>query len=145
GGRNPFWSDRHGPCLSLHLAGARDRGRRPKNRMSLKQNVTQLGVAVLLLGELCGCATHLATVKTRPGRLPSNLTNEEALEPAKKYLAAAEHEQSLPALGHDLLAAKVSYGVLERRPRDESARDIYNFAVARTVQDIERANLQPWR
>jgi len=113
--------------------------------MSLKQNVTQLGVAVLLLGGLCGCATHLATVKTKPARLPTNLTNEEALEPAKKYLAAAEHEQSLPALGHDLLAAKVSYGVLERRPRDESARDIYNFAVARTVQDIERANLQPWR
>jgi len=113
--------------------------------MSLKQNVTQLGVAVLLFGGLCGCATHLATVKTRPARLPSNLTNEEALEPAKKYLAAAEHEQSLPALGHDLLAAKVSYGVLERRPRDESAWDIYNFAVARTVQDIERANLQPWR
>ena len=113
--------------------------------MSLKQNVTQLGVAVLLLGGHCGCATHLATVKTKPARLPTNLTNEEALEPAKRYLAAAEHEQSLPALGHDLLAAKVSYGVLERRPRDESARDIYNFAVARTVQDIERANLQPWR
>src|SRR5205823_1867324 len=94
-------------------------------------------------GGLCGCATHLATVKTRPARLPTNLTTEEALEPAKEYLAAAE--ESLPALGHDLLAAKVSYGVLERRPRDESARDIYNFAVARTVQDIERANLQPWR
>ena len=113
--------------------------------MSLKQNVTQLGVAVLLLGGLCGCATHLATVKSKTARLPADLAIEETFDPVKKYLAAAEHEQPLPALGHDLLAAKISYGVLERRPRDESARDIYNFAVARTVQDIERANLQPWR
>src|SRR5438067_7628134 len=113
--------------------------------MRLKHNVTQLGVAVLLFGGLCGCATHLATVKTRPARLPSNLTNEEALEPAKKYLAAAEHEQALPALGHDLLAAKISYGVLERQPKDESARSIYNFAVARVVQDVDRTDLEPWR
>src|SRR5437660_9645893 len=113
--------------------------------MSLKQNVTQLGVAVLLLGGLCGCATHLATVKTKRARFPATLVAEEPLDSAKKYLNAAEREQPLPSLGNDLLAAKVSYGVLERRPRDESARDIYNFAVARTIQDIERANLQPWR
>src|SRR6266568_2547652 len=99
----------------------------------------------LLLFQYCGCASHLATVKTIPPRLATGLHVEKPLVSATKYLLAAEHEQSLPALGHDLLAAKVSYGVLERRPRDESARDIYNFAVARTVQDIERANLQPWR
>src|SRR5437588_11230783 len=92
----------------------------------------------------CGCA-HLAVVKTKPAQLPRTLVTEGPLESANRYLVAAEHEQPLPALGHDLLAAKISYGVLERRPRDESARDIYNFAVARTVQDIERANLQPWR
>src|SRR5207302_10671478 len=107
--------------------------------MSLKQNVTQLGVAVLLLGGHYGCATHLATVKTKPARLPTNLTNEEALEPAKKYLAAAELEQSLPALYHDRLAAKVSNGVLDRRLMDESAQDIYNLAVARTVLDFGRS------
>ncbi len=112
--------------------------------MSLKQNVTQLGVAVLLLGGLCGCAAHLATVKTKPARLPAALATEESLEPGKKYLAAAEHEQPLPALSHDLLSAQISRSVLERRPDDESARKLYNFAVARAVQDIERANLQPW-
>jgi hypothetical protein len=57
------------------------------------------------------------------------------LESAKRYLAAAEHEQPVPALNHDLLAAKISYGVLERQPKDESARSIYNFAVARVVQE----------
>jgi hypothetical protein len=34
---------------------------------------------------------------------------------------------------------------LERRPRDVSAQRIYNFSVARVVEDVERANLQPWR
>jgi pimeloyl-ACP methyl ester carboxylesterase len=113
--------------------------------MNRKHNVTRLSVAILLLAGLCGCGAHLATVKTKPARLPTDLTIEEALEPVKKYLAAAENEQPLPALGHDLLAAKISYGVLERQPGEESARDIYNFAVARTVQDLERTKLQPWQ
>jgi pimeloyl-ACP methyl ester carboxylesterase len=51
----------------------------------------------------------------------------------------------LPALSHDLLAAKISYGVLERQPKNESARSIYNFAVARVVQDVDRTDLEPWR
>ena len=51
----------------------------------------------------------------------------------------------MSALGHDLLATKLSSNVLERQPDDLSAQSIYNFSVARVVQDIERANLQPWR
>jgi pimeloyl-ACP methyl ester carboxylesterase len=35
--------------------------------------------------------------------------------------------------------------MLERQPKDESARSIYNFAVARVVQDVDRTDLQPWR
>jgi pimeloyl-ACP methyl ester carboxylesterase len=34
---------------------------------------------------------------------------------------------------------------LERRPKDESARSIYNFAVARVVQDVDRTDIEPWR
>ncbi len=105
--------------------------------------MTWFAFALLLSGS-CGCA-HLATVKTERARLPAALATEEHLEPAKKYLAAAEHEPSLSALGHDLLAAKIASNVLERRPGDESARHIYAFAVARTVQNTEWANLQPWR
>src|SRR4051794_11864323 len=104
--------------------------------MNLKHNVTRLGVAVLLLGELCGCAAHLATVKTKPAQLTAVSATEDSLEPVKKYLAAAEHEQPLPVLGDDLLAAKIAYGVLEQRPGDESARNIYNFAVARFVENL---------
>src|SRR6478736_273859 len=102
------------------------------------------GFALLVSG-LCGCAAHLATVKTEPARLPTGLRVEEPLDSATKYLLAAEHEQPSVALGHDLLAAKISYGVLVRQPKNESARSIYNFAVARVVQDVARTDLEPWR
>jgi pimeloyl-ACP methyl ester carboxylesterase len=99
----------------------------------------------LLLFEWCGCAAHLATVKTQPARLPTGLRVEAPVEHATKHLMAAEREQPLAALGHDLLAAKISYEVLERNQKNESARSIYNFAVARVVQDVDRTNLEPWR
>ncbi|HXO94298.1 MAG TPA: hypothetical protein VN825_09185, partial [Candidatus Acidoferrum sp.] len=60
-------------------------------------------------------------------------------------MAATEREQPSVALGHDLLAAKIAYGALERQPKDESARTIYSFAVARVVQDVDRTDLEPWR
>src|SRR6266576_6801641 len=98
----------------------------------------------LLLFQCCGCA-HLAVVRTKPAQLPRTVVAEGPLESAKRYLAAAEHEQPSAALGHDLLAAKISYGMLERQLKDESARSIYNFAVARVVQDVDPTDLQPWR
>jgi pimeloyl-ACP methyl ester carboxylesterase len=98
----------------------------------------------LVLFQCCGCA-HLATVKTQPARLPTGLRAEEPLDSATKHLMTAEHEQPSIALGHDLLAAKISYGVLERHPKNESARSIYNFAVARVVHDVDRTDIEPWR
>lgn len=112
--------------------------------MNLKRNLSQLSVAVLLLGELCGCATHLAIVKTKPARLPTNLATEESVEPAKKYLNAAEHEQPATALGDDLLAARACYDALAVQPKDDQVRKIYNFAVARAVENLERTSLRPW-
>jgi pimeloyl-ACP methyl ester carboxylesterase len=99
----------------------------------------------LALFAWCGCAAHLATVKTEPARLPTALALEEPLESATKYLAAAGREQPLAALGHDLLAAKISYVVLEQHPKNQSALSVYDFAVARVVQDVDRADLEPWR
>src|SRR5215510_1355701 len=99
----------------------------------------------LLLFQWCGCASHLATVKIIPARLTTGLHVEGPLDSATKYLLAAEHEQPSAALGDDLLAAKISYDVLERHPKNESARSIYNFAVARVVHDVDRTDLEPWR
>jgi pimeloyl-ACP methyl ester carboxylesterase len=84
-------------------------------------------------------------VKTIPARLPTGSPVEEPLDSATKYLLAAEHEQSSAALGRDLLAAKISYEVLERQPKNESARSIYNFAVARVVHDVDQTDVEPWR
>jgi pimeloyl-ACP methyl ester carboxylesterase len=101
--------------------------------------------SLVVIVAFCGCAAHLATVKTVPARLATGIGVEEPLASATKYLATAEHEQPLAALGHDLLAAKISYQVLERQPKNESARSIYNFAVARVVHDVDRTDLEPWR
>src|SRR5262249_40380893 len=83
--------------------------------------------------------------KIIPAHLTIALQVEGPLDSATKYLLAAEHEQPSTALRHDLLAAKISFGVLERHPKDESARSIYNFAVARVVQDVDLTDLEPWR
>jgi pimeloyl-ACP methyl ester carboxylesterase len=93
---------------------------------------------------LCGCA-HLATVKTTEPHVPTIAASDEQLAVASQALTAAEREQPLIALGNDLSAAKLSLSVLERRPSDSSAQSIYNFSIARAVENIERANLQPWR
>jgi len=108
------------------------------------RGITRCGFAVLLF-HCYGCAAHLATVKIIPARLATGVPLEEPLASGTKYLVTAEHEQPLAALGHDLLAAKISYGVLERHPKDQSARSIYNFAIARIIQDVDRADLEPWR
>jgi len=91
---------------------------------------------------LCGCA-HLATVKTTRAPIPVAAGNEQ--QRAREYLVAAERQQPFAALGNDLSAAKLSLKVLEQRPSDASAKSIYNFSVARVVENVERANLQPWR
>ena len=98
----------------------------------------------LALFTCCGCA-HLATVKTTQPRVPTIGATEGQLTLAKQHLSAAEREQPLAKLGDDLLAARISYGVLERQPKNESARTIYNFAVARVVQDVDRTDIEPWR
>src|SRR5690349_5854676 len=77
---------------------------------------------VVALFTCCGCAAHLATVKIEPARLPTGLRVQGPLDSATKYLVAAEHEQPFAALSHELLAARISYEVLERQPKNESAR-----------------------
>ncbi len=99
---------------------------------------------VLSIFASCGCA-HLATVKTTQPRIPTIAASEDQLTIAKQHLATAERAQPLVALGNDLSAAKLSLSVLEQRPSDAPAQTIYNFSVARAVENVERAKLQPWR
>ena len=91
----------------------------------------------------CGCA-HLATVKQTRPVVPATGSDKQ-LQPAIQRLAAWEREQPLVSLGDDLFAAKFSLNVLEQQPDNLSARNLYNFSVARAVATVERANIQPWR
>jgi pimeloyl-ACP methyl ester carboxylesterase len=111
--------------------------------MNSRRIVTSSCLALILFGA-CGCA-HLATVKTTQPRVPTIAVREDELMRAKQHLAAAERAQPIVALGDDLSAAKLSLNVLEQRPDDSSAQSIYNFAVARAVENVERAEIQPWQ
>jgi pimeloyl-ACP methyl ester carboxylesterase len=91
----------------------------------------------------CGCA-HLATVKQMRPVVPATGSDKQ-LQPAIQRLAAWEREQPLVSLGGDLFAARFSLNVLEQQPDNLSARNLYNFSVARAVANVERANIQPWR
>src|SRR6266404_357753 len=101
-------------------------------------------VFALSIFALCGCA-HLATVKTTEPRVPTIAASEDKLTLAKQHLAAAVRAQPLIALGDDLSAAKLSLNVLEERPNDSAAQSIYNFSVARAVENVEGAKIQPWQ
>src|SRR2546423_8304565 len=92
----------------------------------------------------CGCA-HLATVKPTQPRVQTIAASEDKLTLAKQHLATAERAQPLVALGDDLSAAQLSLNILEQRPSDASAQNIYNFSVARAVENVERAKIQPWQ
>ena len=102
-------------------------------------------VCSVLIFEWCGCAHHLATVKTMRPRVRNIAAVDPQLEIAKQHLSAVEREESLAALGNDLFAAQVSLRVVDKRPADAIAQDIYNYSTARAVENVERANIQPWQ
>jgi hypothetical protein len=104
----------------------------------------QVVLASAMTFVICGCA-HLATVRTTQARIPAIAADNPHLGETTKCLVRAEREQPLVSLGDNLTAAKLSLSILEQRPNDLSAQRIYNFSVARAVENIERAQIQPWR
>ncbi len=78
-------------------------------------------------------------------RVPTIAASQDQLTIAKQHLATAEQAQPSVALGDDLSAAQLSLNILEQRPSDSSAQSIYNFSVARAVENVERAKIQPWQ
>lgn len=99
-------------------------------------------VALLLVG--CG---EIATVSHTTPRLPAVaneapelLAAEKELEKAKKF----QTSEPTRALGGYLAAAQAASRQLERNAGDTRARSLYNFAVARCIEVIESAPLDPW-
>src|ERR1700731_1873972 len=91
-----------------------------------------------------GC-TPLASVKRTQTRFAS--TGGE-LAGADKYLTRASklgERQPLVALCDDLRAARIATNALDRDRNDSEALSLYNFAIARSVENVQRAQVEPWR
>jgi pimeloyl-ACP methyl ester carboxylesterase len=94
----------------------------------------------------CGC-THLTSIQTQSPPAPDSTTSSPALLCAQKYLSEARQireQEPLRGLGDDLAAARIALSELSRDPSQSQACNIYNFAVARSVQDLQRSGLKPW-
>jgi pimeloyl-ACP methyl ester carboxylesterase len=105
----------------------------------------KLAAAALLVCLPCGC-TPLASVKQTSVRYAATGTQE--LASAEKDLAEArkiDKQQPQIALANDLGAAEIAANTLGKRPGDTDAQRLYNFAVARSVENVQRAHLEPWR
>jgi pimeloyl-ACP methyl ester carboxylesterase len=103
--------------------------------------------AALCVCFCCGC-TPLASVKQTSVRYVTTGTGGAELAIAEKELTEAgkiERRQPLLALADDLTAAKVAVDALDRKRDNTNAEKLYNFAVARSVENIQRAQLEPWR
>lgn len=101
--------------------------------------------AALCVCFCCGC-TPLASVKQTSVRYAATGTQE--LASAEKELADArkiDKQQPLLALANDLSAARIAADVLDRERDNVRAQKLYNFAVARSVENMQRAQLEPWR
>jgi pimeloyl-ACP methyl ester carboxylesterase len=100
---------------------------------------------------LCVCfyggCTPLASVKQTSARYAATGVGVPELANAEKELAEAskiERQQPVVALENDLTAAKIAENTLDRQHVSTEALRLYNFAVARSVENLQRAQLEPW-
>ena len=95
---------------------------------------------------MSGCA-DIATVSHTTPRLPAVANETPELLAAEKQLENAKKLQASDptrALGGYLAAAQAAERQLERNAGDTRAQALYNFAVARSIEVIESAPLDPW-
>jgi pimeloyl-ACP methyl ester carboxylesterase len=112
-------------------------------RTGYANRLVSLALVALLLS---GCA-DIATVKHIDPRLPAVSKEAPELAAAEEELTKAKKfQKSEPtrALGGYLAAAQAASRQLEGNAGDVRARQLYNFAVARCLEVIESAPLDPW-
>ena len=96
---------------------------------------------------LAGCS-EIATVRHTTARFavagkneaPELVAAEQELQKAQRF----HKNEPTRALGGYLTAAQAASRQLERNAGDARARHLYNFAVARCIEVIETAPLDPW-
>ena len=113
---------------------------------SIWRNLIRISRPIAAVLILSGCA-QIATVKQTTPRFAPVGTQGSELNAADRYLEGAEkldRSDPLRALGGYLASAHSAYNELDRHPSNKGARDLYNFAVARCIEIIERIPLDPW-
>jgi hypothetical protein len=103
-------------------------------------------LAIIIACGLVGCATYSKVSERRPRFRPiagavGRLVNAEA---AIAKALQLDRSNPLAALDKYMSAAELALGQFERNPRDENARNDYNFAVARIIATIHDDKLDPW-
>ncbi len=101
---------------------------------------------IALVAFLAGCA-QIATVKqTNPHFAPGGAQEPQLAFAERKLVAARKVEQHDPsqALGDYLAAGEAAAEQLHAHPSDKQARDLYDFAVGRSIEVIEEGRLDPW-
>ena len=102
--------------------------------------------AILIACAFAGCATYSKVTERPPRFRPivnaiGRLTNVEA---AIAKALKLDRSNPLVALSEYMSAAETALRQFERNPRDENARNDYNFAVARIIATIGDQKLDPW-
>ena len=95
---------------------------------------------------VAGCAPYASVSSVRPGFHPSGST-AGALAPIERRISTALRRQKrepLEVIGGFLTAALSAQEQLDRNPADTAARHAYNFAVARVIGEIQRAQFNAW-
>jgi pimeloyl-ACP methyl ester carboxylesterase len=110
--------------------------------------VNQVRPIELILAALlvAGCS-DIATVSHTTPRLPAVANEAPEMAAAEMELEKAKKFQTSDptrALGGYLSVARAASRQLERNAGDTQARSLYNFAVARCIEVIESAPLDPW-
>jgi pimeloyl-ACP methyl ester carboxylesterase len=102
--------------------------------------------AILIACAFAGCATY-SKVTERPPRFRPIATAIGRLTNVEAAIAKAlqlDRSNPLAALSEYMNAAETALRQFERNPRDENARNDYNFAVARIIAVIGNLKLDPW-
>jgi hypothetical protein len=103
-------------------------------------------LTLLLAGIGCGC-TDLASVQSKRAAVPHYGASSKALLAVENRLSEAERvseQEPLIALGEHLAAARIALDQLAQDQHRSRARELYNFAVARSVEDLQRSATKLW-
>jgi len=107
----------------------------------------RLFISLLAISSLVsGCTQYASVAERRPVFHAGSTRNAEILSVEQRIAAVRklERRDPLAAIGKYLEAAKDAAETLGRDPKNEVARQAYNYALARVFSTIRSAKIDPW-